>query len=55
MNINWTASPKNGSDPFMPVYDIYLQGYAKIVEELSLGKVSDLYLVYFEEYSQVDE
>lgn len=50
-----TASPKNGSDPFMPVYDIQLQGYAKIAEELGLGKVTELYLVYFEAETQIDE
>ena len=42
-----TASPKNGYDPFLPVYDIQLQGYAKITQDLGLGKVVGLYLVYF--------
>jgi hypothetical protein len=50
-----TASPKNGYDPFMVVYDIQLQGYAKIAKENGLGKVKGLYLVYFSADTQIDD
>ena len=32
-----TSSPKDGFDPFMPIYDIQLQGYAKILEDMGFG------------------
>ncbi len=48
-----TASPKDGYDPFMPVYNVQLQGYAKITEDLNLGKVVGLYLVYFSAQTSV--
>lgn len=50
-----TSSPKNGYDPFMPVYEVQLQGYAKIAEDMGLGKVAGIYLVYFSAKTQVEE
>lgn len=43
-----TAKSKGDDDPFMPVYEAQLWGYARLIESNEIGKVSGAALVYFE-------
>jgi len=43
-----TAKYTAGQDKLMPIYDIQLNGYAYMMEELGMKPVDSLYLVYFE-------
>ena len=42
-----TAKCKGADDPFMPVYEAQLWGYARLLESNDLGKVAGASLVYF--------
>lgn len=42
-----TAKNKGAEDPFMPVYETQLWGYAQLAEHYGLGRVSGATLVYF--------
>jgi len=43
-----TARCKGADDPFMPVYEAQLWGYARLLESNGIGQVSSAALVYFE-------
>lgn len=43
-----TARCKGGDDPFLPVYEAQLWGYARLLEANGIGRVSSASLVYFE-------
>jgi hypothetical protein len=43
-----TARFTDGQDEMLPIYETQLNAYRWIAEELELGTVSDLYLIYFE-------
>lgn len=43
-----TAKCKGADDPFMPVYEAQLWGYARLLEANDIGKVTGASLVYFE-------
>lgn len=43
-----TARCKGADDPFMPIYEAQLWGYARLLESNGIGKVSGASLVYFE-------
>jgi hypothetical protein len=42
-----TAKYKGADDPFMPVYETQLWGYARLLEHEGVGKVTSAALVYF--------
>jgi len=42
-----TAKPKGADDPFMPIYETQLWGYAQLAQHYQLGDVSSASLVYF--------
>lgn len=42
-----TAKCKGADDPFMPIYETQLWGYARLLESNGIGKVSSAALVYF--------
>ena len=47
--IDWkTAMYKGEADPFMPIYQTQLLGYAVLLEGNGIGKVEDAALVYFQ-------
>ncbi|MDG7042944.1 MAG: PD-(D/E)XK nuclease family protein [Nitrososphaerota archaeon] len=43
-----TAKYSAGQDRLMPIYNVQLNGYAYMMEELGMKPVNSLYLVYFE-------
>lgn len=43
-----TAKYKGADDPFMPVYEAQLWGYARLLESNGIGDVSSSALIYFE-------
>jgi len=42
-------------DKLFPTYQVQLNGYAKIAQEMDLGKVTALYLIYFEPKTDIEE
>lgn len=50
-----TAKYTGNQDKLLPIYDIQLNAYSLIAEKIGMGKISDIGLIYFEPFTDIDE